>query len=435
MSTFIYSSIGRICASALVTVSLACFSSGVRAQSSKPEDLLNRAKSDQAVLTQRIQAKLMDAVDNARKLQPVSPVRAANVLKTALLQLDDPLIPPTFKNEWVAKISTQIKAIESGQKISEPAEINPVKREIKDAELKRAKAIQEEYYEVRRGVDTISALIKSGNSTQANKEIEALLKRYPDNPAALQLAENSSMNQRLADARVLVEQQKQGYYMAMRSLDKSNVMPKGDVDFDAARFREITKLRVKPALTKKEQEILKALDSPINIGYKDAPFEEVIKAISNATGLNILLDKNALQSAMIDSNTPTSVTLRGAAARTALRKVLQDHNLTFIIQNESIQVVTLEKAREMLVTRVYYVGDLVQLNGPFSGAVRWGPWMDMMQTQENISKLVEMIKSVDPTSWQGNGGIGSVTFNGPSMSLIVRQTAEVHARLSGSLGR
>jgi hypothetical protein len=407
-----------------------------QAPAQNPKDLLDRAKADQSVLLSKLDNEMRAALSDARRLQAVSQPRAINALRVALNKLEDPLVPPDFRNRWSAALNEQIRGIENGKRVTDPPEAtNPVKREIKEADLRRAKAVQEEYADVRRSLDTVAALLKAGSTAQARTEADALIKRHPNNPAAILLAENSVSAQRVTEARVLVDQQKQGYYLAMKSIDKSNVIPKGDIEFDAERFREITKLRMKPLLTKKEQSILRALDSPINLGYKDAPFEEVIKAISTATGQNILLDKSALQSASIDSNTPTSITLRGGAARTALRKVLQDHGLTYIIKDEAIQVVTLEQARSTLVTRVYYVGDLVNGTGPFGGAINWGPYLDFMQSQENLAKLVEMVKAIDPFSWQGMGGNGTVTPNLPSMSLIVRQTAEFHAKLGSSLGR
>jgi len=402
----------------------------------RPDDLLNKARNDQNLVTQRVEGKLREALADARRLQATSPIRAANALKVALGTLDDPLIPTGFRNEWTAQINSQIRLIESGKKLPDPAEVNPVKREIREADRQRAKAIEEEYYEVRRSVDTIAALVRSGNGAQAQKESEALAKRYPDNPAAMVMTDNLGMTQRIADAKFLVEQQRQGYLLAMRSVDKASIPPKDDIEFDVKRFREITQLRMKPALTPKEQSLLKALDSPINLGFKDAPFEEVMKGISKATGQNILLSKNALAEAMIDSNTPVSVTIRDGTARTALRKVLQDHGLTYIIKDEAIQVVTLGQAREMLVTRVYYLGDLIQGVGALGGgALRWGPGMDMMQTADNAQRLMDMIKTIDPDSWKERGGTGTITFNWPSMSVIVRQTAEMHARLGGSLGK
>jgi len=404
---------------------------------SKPEDLLNKTKTDQAILTQRLEVKLRDALDEARRLQATSPVRAGNTLKSALSALEDPLIPAHFRADWTARLNTQIRLIETGNRVQTPEQISPEKRQIKEADIKRAKAAQEEYSEVKRGVDTIAALVKSGNVPQAQQEVAALIKRFPDNPAALVLTDSLSMNQRLTDARFLVEQQKQGYLLAMRSIDKSAIPIKDDVEFDKERWIEITQKRNKPTLTKKEQELLKSLDSPITIGYKNAPFEEVMTFLSNKTGQNIVVGKETMAQAMIESNTPVSITLNGGAVKTALRKVLQDYGLTYVIRNETIQVVTLEQARSMLVTRVYYLGDLIRGVGAIGGAaaLEFGPQVDMLQTQDNAGRIIEMIKTIDPDSWKDRGGAGSISFNLPSMSIIVRQTAEVHAKLGGALGR
>jgi hypothetical protein len=398
---------------------------------SKPDDLLNKAKADQAVVQQRVETKLREALTEARRVQPTSSVRAVNTLKTALTQLDDPLIAASFRNEWTTVLNAQIRQIEAGKQLPPAEEINAAKREIKEAQARRAKAIQEEYNEVRRSLETIASLTKTGNADLAQREAEALAKRYPNNPAAMAMTDNLGMNQRLADARVLIDQQKEGYLLALRSVDKSAIPAKDDIEFDVKRWREITKLRSKSTLTKKEQTLMKSLDTPVNLGFKDAGFEEVIKAISTAMGQEILLDKNSLAQAMVDSTTQTSVSLRGVSARTALRKVLEDRGLTYIIKNESIQVITLERARQELVTRVYYLGDLVQGTGPYGGAVRWGPGIDILQTQENVNRLIEQIRSLDPQGWRDQGGNGMIIFNWPSMSLIVRQTAEFHAKFGG----
>ena len=62
--------------------------------------------------------------------------------------------------------------------------------------------------------------------------------------------------------------------------------------------------------------------------------------------------------------------------------------------------------------------------------------LDQAQLAQNVGGIVEMIKnSVDPMSWQGQGGQGSIGFNIPTMSLIIRQSAEVHAVLRGGLLR
>ena len=56
---------------------------------------------------------------------------------------------------------------------------------------------------------------------------------------------------------------------------------------------------------------------------------------------------------------------------------------------------------------------------------------------EGVKQLIELIQtSVDPQSWQVNGGGGAITFHAPSMSLVIKQSTEVHALLgSGGLLR
>ena len=56
------------------------------------------------------------------------------------------------------------------------------------------------------------------------------------------------------------------------------------------------------------------------------------------------------------------------------------------------------------------------------------------QTQENAKMIVDMIKnSVDPHSWITGGGSGTITFHPGSLSVVIKQTAEMHALLGAGL--
>src|SRR5207248_6539714 len=110
--------------------------------------------------------------------------------------------------------------------------------------------------------------------------------------------------------------------------------------------------------------------------------------------------------------------------------------LTFVVKDEAIQVFTVEKARELLTTRVYYLGDIVQGVGPFGGSLQWGPFLDYQQTMANVKVIIEAIQNgIDPLSWKDKGGgPGTNTFHFPTMSIIVRASTEVHASLSTRFG-
>jgi uncharacterized protein YecT (DUF1311 family) len=425
-------------AAAVLFAALIC--SPVLAQNG--DELLKRQQALDSVARQKIEAELKEAFDYADKLSPISPVRALATLKTKREQINSELaISDATRKQLVAKIDERIRLVENGGK-PEPkppfAETSAEKQAAIQAQRDRALALTEERLNVKCSIETIATLQKAGNTAQAQKEAEALLKRYPNNPAALAFEQSASMTDRVKEAEALLAQQREGYLLAMRAVDKSAIMPKDVIEFDTVRpgyFKEITQKR-KVTLTAREQALLKALDSPIDAQFRNKPFEDVIQSLSSAIGQPILLDKSSLQDAQLESNTPVSLNLpRGTAARTALRKLLQDNGLTYIIKDDAIQVLTLERARHTLITRVYYLGDIVGGLGLPGGAAVWGPFLDNLQLQQNVQQVIDMVKKIDPLSWQDEHGLGTVIYHPPSMSLIVRQTAEFHAKMSGVSGR
>ena len=67
---------------------------------------------------------------------------------------------------------------------------------------------------------------------------------------------------------------------------------------------------------------------------------------------------------------------------------------------------------------------------------RLGPILTQIQMAQNIRQLIDLIQStIEPSSWEANGrgGLGTIVFYPATMSLIVKQTAEVHYKLSGTL--
>jgi hypothetical protein len=85
-----------------------------------------------------------------------------------------------------------------------------------------------------------------------------------------------------------------------------------------------------------------------------------------------------------------------------------------------------------MVTRTYYLGDLLA-GGQFAQAgIMFNPGLDQIQAMQNVVNIIGIIQSsIDPQTWQANGGLGSITFVGGQMALVIRQSAEVHGMLGG----
>jgi hypothetical protein len=191
--------------------------------------------------------------------------------------------------------------------------------------------------------------------------------------------------------------------------------------------------RDKAKYTKAEKELLKALNSVMTPNFQNNTLKEAIEYIQEKTGLNVFFDEVSLKEAGVEYDTdrvnfkaPSKVTVR-----TILKKILADKGLTFIIKEAAIQVMTPGKAKDFVVMRAYPVQDLVVpvTMGP-------NPYFNQQQMYANVNGLIlNIMNSVEPGSWQINGGTGTITFNQATMSLMIRNTAEFHYQMAGALQR
>jgi hypothetical protein len=193
----------------------------------------------------------------------------------------------------------------------------------------------------------------------------------------------------------------------------------------------LTKARkemVDQKLTAKEVALLKTLNSVMSVDYDNDKLKAVLSHIQEKTKLTIIVDETSLSDANVSYDDPVSFKVEKATVRTILKKILGDKNLTYIIKEGSIQVMTPKKASEYTVVRTYQVDDLVAPNPQMQ--MMFGPFMAQAQMLQNAQMLINLIQaSIEPNYWQPNGP-GSITFFPPTRSLIVRASAEMHYQLN-----
>ncbi len=108
-----------------------------------------------------------------------------------------------------------------------------------------------------------------------------------------------------------------------------------------------------------ERKIREELKKPTQMEFIEMPLSDVIDYLKDYHGIEIQLDKKALDDVGIGSDTPITKNLKGISLRSALRLLLKEHSLTYVIENEMLLITTPEEADNRLVTKVYPVADLV----------------------------------------------------------------------------
>jgi hypothetical protein len=396
-------------------------------------DPVERQRAMQAIADQKAETSVNEAIAEAQKSAKLSPLAATERLKQAKLGLDLIVLSNAKKGELFKRIDAAIEQVKNPN--APPPAADPaagVKAERKQVD----QAMKQEVADVAAGIADVAKLNAEGRTREAEFKAAELAKRYPNNPAAYQLVEKGSMAEKIAMSRDLARMQNERVLYVYNDVMRSTLPVKGDVEFPAD-WKERTKNRgLGEKLSPETEAIIKALDKSIPTQLQSMPFEEAVQSISNEINQPIYLDKKSIEEIpgfdMKRPTTPLSVP-RGTplSARTMLRAMLQSQGLTFVVRDNIIQVVTIEKAQAMLTTKAYYIGDIVQAAGPFGGAARWGTFLDYQQTEQNVKYVVDAIRGVDPLAWrERTGGVASVTFHYPSMSIIVKAPAEVHATLS-----
>jgi hypothetical protein len=410
---------------------------------------IQKTLAEQKAETQA-EADVRLAIENATQLAKREDLKPQAIQKLKAAKADIQLkvgLPDATRTRLTGLLDAKLAAIEgraggtgatggAGTIPTSPGvKLDPKAADVKAAQERAAIAYATEAKEVRAALERIEGYDAKGQTALAATEIARLAKAYPTNPAVLPLSYTDTLKNRLADAQAYYVEANSRWVANQKNINQSALPAIYDVEFPKD-WKEKSARRLKatqPELTAKEKKIIEALDKPTTVNFMDRPLDESLQDLSNMLDLPLLIDKKSLDDLGLDLKRGVTLQAKGLSARTVLRSVLATQGLTFVVKDETIQIVTVEKAKTMLVTRVYYLGDLVQGVGPF-GDPRFGPVINAQQAQVNTNAIIDMIKKIDPLSWSGEaGGPGTITYHAPTQSIIVRNSAEVQYSLSNAL--
>jgi hypothetical protein len=363
------------------------------------DDLLDQAKRQNQVEAQRVEAEVNKALAEARRLEVSNPDTALKLLRGARALLEDVRgMADEQRQDLQRRVDARIRAVQASL------------RQQRDADDRAATVAADK----ERQTERPGPGVKQKPADQARDFINR--GRDQDNTAA-----------------AIKKKREEGVLAVGRDLDRASVPPSRDVEFPAywAKLSKLPTRQVGPKLTEKEKDLIRALSSTLSVDFDKEGFRNVINYLAEKTGTTIFLDKESLREKEVEYDDPVSFSAKKVTYRTILRKILADKGLTYILRDGMIEVVTQQKAREAMVTRTYPISDFLPVPDP-----RFGPFLNRVQMVQAATQIINLIQtSVEPSSWQVNGGPGSIMFHEPSMSLIIRNSAEMHYSLASPLGR
>lgn len=190
---------------------------------------------------------------------------------------------------------------------------------------------------------------------------------------------------------------------------------------------------VRPRPNAAEAKIFAAFREPTSFDFVDQPWTDVVEFLSQHHKLPIQLDSRALSANGVGSDTPITDRFNGISLRSALRLMLDQADLTYVVRNEVLLITTRTEAENMLECRIYPVRDLVTRNSDLAvcgGDPRRGMGFGD-DSQEDYAGLIELITTaVAPTTWDVVGGPGPTMDFSNSHAMAICQTADVHEEIA-----
>ena len=176
-------------------------------------------------------------------------------------------------------------------------------------------------------------------------------------------------------------------------------------------------------VTPADGRIRRALDEKTKLQFQDAEIGEVIAYLKRLHKIEIQLDRESLEEYDLGSDTLVTCTVKDISLRSALKLMLRDLDLTYIIRDEVLLITSEDVAQENRLTRIYDVADLVAYRDEKGIYTDYEPLIDVLTA------------AAEPESWMCMGGNGIVTGYdfGTARVVVVSQTEEVHSKIVGVL--
>jgi hypothetical protein len=158
-------------------------------------------------------------------------------------------------------------------------------------------------------------------------------------------------------------------------------------------------------------EIDNALRKPVSVDYYEMRLADVLDEIESEHHVTVLIHESATEGGVTPEKLIT-IRIKDVPLHSFLQLILERYHCTLAIHNDALQVVSKDAAALLMENRIYDCRSLLERANA----------LDKTATVDRLDDL--LVHSVDPRSWQENGGEGQIS--GFAGKLVVSQSLTNH---------
>jgi hypothetical protein len=347
------------------------------------------------VLSGKIRAEVENGLNAARKTMGESPAIAEQDLKVLMESVErSPDLDAEVRGQLREQIENAIRQARQQKLVVDEAQARAEEAAGQAREFQRINdQLALDQMRLKQVMDRFTSLMAEGRFDLADQEvIPEVLRLARDTPISASVMSAGRFQRNYEEMRDLWRRREDGFLRTMYQVEQSHV-PFPDeppiVYPDAQWWEQISIDRKRKYASmdllktnSSESRIYEQLNKPTNMEFVETPLKDAIDFLANQHEIPIVLNAKKLEEAGVNIDTPVTKNLKGITLRSALRLMLSELELTYMVKDEVLQITTPEDAEspDNMVTKVYNVGDLVvpiQNNqmfgiGGFAGGVGGG---------------------------------------------------------------
>ncbi|MDG1894330.1 MAG: hypothetical protein P8J37_05430 [Fuerstiella sp.] len=442
-------------------------------------DPLESAANQLDVRITRLRTEVLNSVFRAEKLKEQNAAEALEILDRTLATVEAADLPEESVNVLASHVQRAQRNIRTYMEHRAPIIANEernrnVKEEIR-AQLDNQIRIEQEFADLN---GQYNDLMRQRRYPEAELVATKARDLNPNLPQAVIMVEKARLRRQIDFNEQLREKKAAGFLDVMNDVELSAIPSAADYTLGKS-WQELTKRRAKygradsRTRTESELRIEKSLREVISLHFHDVPLTDIIRHIATTHGINIALDTRAIETDGLLPNQAVSIDVDGIQLRSALNLLLdQAGGLVYDIENEVLKITNRLEKESKYEPIVYNVADLVvpvsldRTPGAFDNPSMLGgndfSGSGLFQVNDDLtvgigsngmprrngtsgrsndrgidfSNLIDLITTtVEPGTWDLDGGAGRAEGNENTLSLVIRQTPAVHDQIVDLLGQ
>jgi type II secretory pathway component GspD/PulD (secretin) len=458
---------------------------------SRERSLLMQTEALREIKMQKMRDQEFRAEKEARKAADQGDTgRAIEVLQEYLSQLPgsglDPDKTALLRRPVEVKLQ-QYRTLDAQKKLKDAQDT--VVRQAKDNHNHKVLAEENKQKRIKELMDQYNTLYKQGKYREAEVLAMQAQELDPDNSVAAAAVQIARMHHRTNEYKHLADEREDFTLHSLNAAETVGpyVSPEDPLKFGPEQWKVARLRKPVPGViggfkSPKEQEIDRRLNSQVSLNFDNVPLGTVLDNLRTMQEINVVPDTRALQDAGISLQEPLTFHVDNMTLRSALKLLLKPLSLTYVIEDEALQITTPNNARGKLVLVPYQVTELVipisegvgqsinpvnlnnsainqaqsanntPITSPFSltgGAATGAPasstfgtagsgstggsWNKSL-TQTKEDQLIQLIQNtVAPKSWASMGGQGTIDYFPMTMTLVINQTTDIQEQVADLL--